>query len=64
MRTQVILSTQSPSLLDCFEPEDVIVVDREVRGTRRASKMTMIVCNCINYKLEVLHFAMVAGPES
>jgi predicted ATPase len=28
-RTQVIVSTQSPTLLDYFEPEDVIVVNRK-----------------------------------
>lgn len=27
--TQIIISTQSPSLLDHFEPEEIIVVDRE-----------------------------------
>lgn len=28
-RTQVIVSTQSPALVDCFQPEDIIVVNRE-----------------------------------
>ncbi|MBF0564339.1 MAG: AAA family ATPase [Nitrospirae bacterium] len=28
-KTQLIVSTQSPALVDCFEPEDVIVVNRE-----------------------------------
>jgi len=28
-RMQVIISTQSPALVDCFEPEDVIVVNRK-----------------------------------
>ncbi|MFH1136318.1 MAG: AAA family ATPase [Pseudomonadota bacterium] len=28
-RTQVIISTQSPALVDCFSPEDIIVVNRE-----------------------------------
>ncbi|MHB1654174.1 MAG: AAA family ATPase [Desulfitobacteriaceae bacterium] len=28
-KTQVIVSTQSVNLLDRFEPEDVVVVDRE-----------------------------------
>ncbi|MCE1245316.1 MAG: AAA family ATPase, partial [Firmicutes bacterium] len=27
-RMQIIVSTQSPALVDCFEPEDVIVVNR------------------------------------
>jgi predicted ATPase len=41
-RTQVIVSTQSASLLDCFEPEDVVVVDRrdgasEFRRLERAA---------------------------
>lgn len=27
-RMQVIISTQSPSLVDCFDPEDIIIVDR------------------------------------
>lgn len=29
--SQVILATQSPLLLDCFEPEDIIVVERRNR---------------------------------
>ncbi len=28
-RTQLIISTQSPALVDCFEPQDIIVVDRK-----------------------------------
>jgi predicted ATPase len=28
-KTQVIISTQSVSLVDCFEPEDIITVDRD-----------------------------------
>ena len=28
-RTQVIISTQSPALVDCFSPDDVIVVNRK-----------------------------------
>lgn len=32
--TQVIISTQSPLLLDNFEPEDVLVADREDGGTQ------------------------------
>ncbi len=28
-RTQLIVSTQSPALVDCFQPEDVVVVTRE-----------------------------------
>ncbi len=28
-RTQLIISTQSPALVDNFEPEDIIVVDRK-----------------------------------
>jgi predicted ATPase len=28
-RTQLIISTQSPALVDCFEPEDIIVVNRK-----------------------------------
>lgn len=28
-RTQVIISTQSPALVDCFQPEDIIVVNRK-----------------------------------
>ncbi|MFN7354681.1 MAG: AAA family ATPase, partial [Pseudanabaena sp.] len=30
-RCQVILATQSPLLVDCFEPEDIIVVERNDR---------------------------------
>ncbi len=39
-RTQVIVSTQSAPLLDYFEPEDVIVVDRQdgASGFRRLDK--------------------------
>ena len=33
VKTQVILSTQSPHLLDHFEPEDVLVADRVGGGT-------------------------------
>ena len=33
VETQVILSTQSPQLLDNFDPEDVLVVDRVNGGT-------------------------------
>ena len=29
--TQVILATQSPLLIDCFEPEDIIVIERKDR---------------------------------
>ena len=32
-RIQVILATQSMALIDCFEPEDVVVVEREGRGS-------------------------------
>jgi predicted ATPase len=28
-KTQLIISTQSPALVDCFAPEDIIVVDRK-----------------------------------
>jgi predicted ATPase len=28
-RTQVIISTQSPTLVDFFQPEDIVVVSRE-----------------------------------
>jgi len=30
-RCQVILATQSPLLVDCFEPEEIIVVERNDR---------------------------------
>jgi predicted ATPase len=33
-RTQVIISTQSPQLLDQFDPEDVLVAERIEGGTR------------------------------
>ncbi len=33
-RTQMIVSTQSPQFLDCFEPEDVVVAERENGGTQ------------------------------
>ncbi|MEZ0296001.1 MAG: AAA family ATPase [Candidatus Methylacidiphilales bacterium] len=34
MRTQVIVSTQSPTFLNSFEPEDIIVVDRVNSSSR------------------------------
>lgn len=33
-KTQVIVATQSPTLVDCFEPEDVVVVEREAHGVQ------------------------------
>ena len=38
VKTQVILSTQSPLLLDHFQPEDVLVADR-VDGSTRLSRL-------------------------
>ena len=32
-RIQVILAMQSMALIDCFNPEDVVVVEREGRGS-------------------------------
>ena len=32
-RIQIILATQSMALIDCFNPEDVVVVEREGRGS-------------------------------
>ena len=32
-RIQVILATQSMALIDCFDPEDVVVVERDGRGS-------------------------------
>ncbi len=32
-RCQVILATQSPSLVDCFDPEEIIVVERNNRAS-------------------------------
>ena len=32
-KTQVLLATQSTALVDCFEPENVVVVDRDRRGS-------------------------------
>ena len=32
-RIQVILATQSPPLVDCFDLEDIVVVEREARGS-------------------------------
>jgi len=31
--SQIIISTQSPKLIDCFDPEDIVVVDRDNTGT-------------------------------
>lgn len=33
IKTQVIISTQSPLLLDCFEPKDILIADRENGST-------------------------------
>ena len=30
-KTQVIVATQSPALVDCFEPSDIVIVEREGR---------------------------------
>ena len=35
-KTQVIIATQSTSLVDCFDPEDVVVVERMAHGVERA----------------------------
>ena len=32
-RTQVIVSTQSPALVDCFEPDDIVVVNRDDKAS-------------------------------
>lgn len=32
-QAQILISTQSSSFVDCFEPEDIIVVNREGRGS-------------------------------
>ena len=32
-RIQVIMATQSLPLVDCFDPEDIVVVEREARGS-------------------------------
>ena len=32
-QSQIILSTQSPKLIDCFDPDDIVVVDRNDAGT-------------------------------
>ena len=43
MKTQVLVATQSPALVDCFEPEDVVVVDRPEGGSifRRLSSQEL-----------------------
>lgn len=33
-KTQIIIATQSPMLIDCFEPEDIIIVERKERESR------------------------------
>ena len=33
-RIQVIVATQSTTLIDCFQPEDIVVVEREGRGSK------------------------------
>ena len=32
-KVQVIVATQSTALVDCFEPEDIVVVEREGRSS-------------------------------
>lgn len=32
-KTQVVVATQSTALIDCFEPEDIVVVERTAQGT-------------------------------
>ena len=32
-KTQVIVATQSTAFVDCFEPEDIVVVEREGRAS-------------------------------
>ena len=32
-KVQVIVATQSTALVDCFEPEDIVIVEREGRGS-------------------------------
>lgn len=34
LHRQVILATQSTALIDCFEPEDIVIVDREGRESK------------------------------
>jgi predicted ATPase len=45
-RTQVIVATQSVNFVDCFEPEDIIVVDRKDSQTvfNRLSSEDLSVC--------------------
>jgi predicted ATPase len=33
-KSQIIVSTQSPKLIDCFEPENIVVVDSKHEGTK------------------------------
>ena len=33
-KIQVIVATQSPALVDCFEPDDIVVVEREGRRSK------------------------------
>lgn len=32
-QTQIILATQSTTLIDCFDPQDIVIVEREARAT-------------------------------
>jgi predicted ATPase len=40
-RTQMIVSTQSPQFLDCFEPEDVVVAERKSGETTLMRQKTI-----------------------
>ena len=48
METQVIVATQSMALIDCFEPEDIVVVERE----SRASTFSKLDVNALDEWLE------------
>ena len=48
METQVIVATQSMALIDCFEPEDIVVVERK----GRASTFTHLEVDALNEWLE------------
>jgi predicted ATPase len=46
--SQIIISTQSPMLLDLFEPEEVIVVERDNETTRFSRLNSSDLCDWLN----------------
>jgi len=66
LRSQVILSTQSANLVNCFEPENIIVVDRSEGQTvfgRLDSKCLSVWLDDYNYSLSDLWEKNLIGGQ-